>query len=167
MFVFESQSQKLAPIKTFLWRIFFTFCIGVALILATLVAGIIGFHKLANFDYIDSFLNASEILAGMGQATAIDDKYSNGKIFAGLYSIFCGVNFTIIITLLYAPIFHRLLHRFKRVVVQDMSEEEITKKAETAFIKRLDKNGDGIIDLYQREDEAPSCALCKGQSSQQ
>jgi hypothetical protein len=37
---------------------------------------------------------------------------SGGKIFASLYALYAGLVFLIIASLLFAPVFHRVLHRF-------------------------------------------------------
>ena len=35
-----------------------------------------------------------------------------GKLFAGLYALYCGIAFIASAGILFAPILHRLLHRF-------------------------------------------------------
>lgn len=75
-----------------------------------LIAGILGYHYLGHLKWIDSFLNASMILGGMGP---VDPLPSNAaKIFASCYAIFCGVGFIGIAGIMLAPFAHRLLHRF-------------------------------------------------------
>ena len=58
----------------------------------------------------DAFLNAAMLLGGMGP---IDTPCTRGgKIFAGLYALYAGLFFLVIMGLLFAPVLHRLLHRF-------------------------------------------------------
>ena len=73
-------------------------------------AGIVGYHYIAGLSWIDSPLNASMILGGMGP---VDSLRTNGaKIFASCYALFLGLAFIgIVSVLLLAPFVHRLLHR--------------------------------------------------------
>ena len=50
------------------------------------------------------------ILGGMGPVNEL--KTEGGKIFAGLYALFSGLIFLVVVGLIIAPLFHRLLHRF-------------------------------------------------------
>jgi hypothetical protein len=60
-------------------------------------------------NWVDSFLNASMILGGMGP---VDPLHTNAaKIFAGCYALFSGLAFVGIVSVLLAPFVHRLLHR--------------------------------------------------------
>ena len=58
----------------------------------------------------DAFLNAAMLLGGMGPIHA--PTTTGGKIFAGLYALYAGLFFLVIMGLLFAPELHRLLHRF-------------------------------------------------------
>lgn len=69
-----------------------------------------GYHYFENMDWIDSYLNASMILSGMGQVANLNTEA--GKIFAGTYALFSGVVFLVVIAVIMAPIFHRFMHRF-------------------------------------------------------
>lgn len=72
--------------------------------------GIAGYHYLGGLPWIDSLLNASMILTGMGPVDHLDT--ARGKIFASLYALFSGVAFLTFIGVLFAPVYHRFLHRF-------------------------------------------------------
>ena len=64
---------------------------------------------IAGLSWIDSLLNASMILGGMGP---VDPLRTNGaKIFASCYALFSGLAFIGIVSVLLAPFVHRLLHR--------------------------------------------------------
>jgi hypothetical protein len=79
-------------------------------VVAALAIGVIGYHGLENLRWVDSILNASMILGGMGPVTVLQT--SGGKLFASGYALFSGVIFLVVAGLLFAPIFHRLLHHF-------------------------------------------------------
>ena len=72
------------------------------IIFVVLLVGMWGYSTLACFSPIDSFLNASMILGGMGPVDTI--VYPEGKIFAGLYALFCGLIIISIIAYIIARI---------------------------------------------------------------
>src|SRR5262249_8036553 len=83
---------------------------GAGLIAISLGVGIVGYHLTAGLGWIDSLLNASMILTGMGP---VDQLQTDGaKIFASFYALFSGVAFLSIVAVLMAPLVHRFLHRF-------------------------------------------------------
>jgi len=79
--------------------------IGVSLLL-----GILGYHFVARFNWIDSLLDASMNLSGMGPVKNLNSDAA--KVFASCYALFSGVVFISATGILLAPMFHRALHRF-------------------------------------------------------
>lgn len=81
-----------------------------ALLAFSLAVGMAGYHWLAPMPWIDAFVNAAMLLGGMGPV----DQLTNDavKLFAGLYSLYCGVVFIATMGLLIAPVGSHLLHRF-------------------------------------------------------
>jgi hypothetical protein len=72
-------------------------------------SGVLGYRFFAHLNWIDSLLNASMILGGMGPVNPLT---TNGaKIFASCYALFSGLAFISIVSVLLAPFVHRLLHR--------------------------------------------------------
>ncbi len=84
----------------------------------SLFIGVLGYHLLAHLNWVDSLLNASMILGGMGPVDTLHT--SAAKIFASCYAIFSGVMFLGVVGLLFLPVIHRLLKRFDL----DPSKEE-------------------------------------------
>jgi len=81
------------------------------LILAvSLGIGVIGYRMLAGLGWVDSLLNASMILGGMGPVNSLTS--NSAKIFASLYALFSGMIFLVAAGVLIAPVAHRLLHHF-------------------------------------------------------
>ncbi|HEY3102532.1 MAG TPA: hypothetical protein VGJ69_03000 [Pyrinomonadaceae bacterium] len=109
-FRFERRHERLAPVSVFVQRMAASFVIALALIAAALAIGIGGYHLLAGFGWVDSFLEASMILGGMGPVNQLPT--DGAKIFASLYSLFSGLMFIGIMGLVLSPIMHRLLHKF-------------------------------------------------------
>ena len=82
--------------------------IATLVLLVCLGIGILGYHFIALFSWVDSLLNASMILCGMGPVG--DFKNDIGKVFASIYALFSGVAFITNIGFLLAPAIHRLMH---------------------------------------------------------
>ncbi len=72
--------------------------------------GVLGYHYIARLAWIDAVLNAAMILTGMGPVDTMKDTPS--KLFASAYALFSGVVFLSAISIVFAPVFHRVLHHF-------------------------------------------------------
>jgi TRAP-type C4-dicarboxylate transport system permease small subunit len=110
MVPFERRSEKLAPVPVFIKRMAASLGMAVLLIALVLMVGIAGYHSLAGFEWVDSLLEASMILGGMGPIK--DLPTSGAKVFASFYAIFCGLFFIGIMGIVLAPVVHRMLHKF-------------------------------------------------------
>jgi hypothetical protein len=108
--MFEHRTNPLLPRKEFIGRMRRSILLSVGIAAVTLIVGMVGYHLLENMPWPDAFANASMILAGMGPLGNLNT--DGGKIFAGIYALFCGLIFVTIITILLAPLFHRALHKF-------------------------------------------------------
>lgn len=84
--------------------------VALAIISFGLGIGVIGYHFLAHLDWIDSLLNASMILGGMGPVNPLETPVA--KLFASFYALFSGLVFIGVASVLVAPFAHRVLHRF-------------------------------------------------------
>ncbi len=108
-FQFESKHEPLLTSKLFLKRFFSHFFLGLYLIIFSLLIGILGYRFTEGLGWIDSLLNASMILGGMGPVDQLTT--DSGKIFASFYSLFCGVVFLVTVGVVFAPVIHRFLHK--------------------------------------------------------
>jgi hypothetical protein len=108
--MYEHHKQPLASRKVFAQRLGRNGLIGLILLAFSLGVGMFGYHFLEGLSWIDSLLNASMILGGMGPVDPM--KTNAGKIFASFYAIYSGVILLASVGILIAPIFHRFLHRF-------------------------------------------------------
>ena len=72
--------------------------------------GAFGYHRFEGLPWIDATLNAAMILTGMGPVDELHTR--GGKLFALAYALFSGFVFLTAMVLLFAPIAHRVLHRF-------------------------------------------------------
>jgi hypothetical protein len=110
MLKYEHKSKPLLPVHAFIGRLARHFLGSVCLILSALGIGVLGYHELENLPWIDSLLNASMILGGMGPVDPV--KTVGGKLFASFYALFSGIIFLIAAGVIFAPLFHRFLHKF-------------------------------------------------------
>jgi hypothetical protein len=107
--IYEHRSQPLLDRKKFLGRLLKHACVSLGLLLVSLFGGMLGYHLLEGFSWIDALLNASMILGGMGPVNPITTVA--GKVFASLYAIFSGVIFLIGAGIIVTPVAHRIIHR--------------------------------------------------------
>jgi len=108
--MFEPHRAPLLPRAAFILRVARSAALAGFLIFGSLGIGVVGYHLLAGLSWVDSLLNASMILTGMGPVDSIHS--IEGKLFASGYALFSGVAFLTIVAVLLAPVFHRFLHRF-------------------------------------------------------
>jgi hypothetical protein len=106
----EHRVRGLSPPHVFYTRVRRAATYALGLVLATLIAGIIGFHIIEQLPWLDAFHQSAMLLSGMGPV--VEMKSSAGKIFDGIYALFCGVILLASTGLLFAPVIHRILHRF-------------------------------------------------------
>jgi len=115
--MFESRTEPLAPRHVFLRRAAKFFGLAFVVIGVALAIGVLGYHFIAGFGWIDSLLNASMILGGMGPVSEM--RSEAGKLFASAYALFCGLVFIGVMGIVLAPVAHRLLHAFHLEEDQD------------------------------------------------
>ena len=108
--MFEHHTQPLATQAEFTRRILRYSLVTAGVILSSLVMGMLGYHDLESLSWIDSLLNASMILGGMGPVNPLQT--DAGKIFASLYALYSGIILLASVGILVTPIFHRFMHRF-------------------------------------------------------
>ncbi len=108
--MYEHHKQPLAKRSIFAQRLALNGVIGLILLLFSLGIGMLGYHFLESLSWLDSLLNASMILGGMGPVNPVQT--DAGKIFASFYALYSGVVLLAAVGILAAPIFHRFLHRF-------------------------------------------------------
>ncbi len=80
------------------------------LLAGSLVMGMAGYEYFESLRWRDAFLNAAMLLGGMGPVET--PQTPGGKVFAGLYALYAGLVFLIVAGIVFAPVVHRLLHRF-------------------------------------------------------
>lgn len=106
---YEHRSQPLLPRRAFLWRMLQHAGLAALGLGGSWAMGIAGYHYLGGLPWIDAVLNSAMLLGGMGPIDRVNSTV--GKLFASFYALYAGLVFLIAAGLLFAPLFHRLLHR--------------------------------------------------------
>jgi len=102
--------RTLAPSDVFYTRFRRGAAYALALISGTLAVGMIGYRAFEHMSWLDAFHQSALLLSGMGPV--VDIKSNGGKIFDSVYALFCGVILLASTGLMFAPVIHRILHRF-------------------------------------------------------
>jgi hypothetical protein len=106
----EHHRQPLATRAEFARRMLRFSLVTAGIILSSLVIGMLGYHYFESLSWIDSLLNASMILGGMGPVNEL--RTNAGKLFASVYALYSGIILLASVGILVTPIFHRFMHRF-------------------------------------------------------
>jgi hypothetical protein len=107
---FEHHTKPLLSRRQFFRRQFRYTLFSLMILFFSIGIGTAGYHVFGNLHWIDSFLNASMILTGMGPVDHLDT--NAGKLFASFYALFSGIAFLTFAAVLFTPIYHRFLHKF-------------------------------------------------------
>src|SRR5882724_3314315 len=88
---YEHRNEKLATLPVFIKRVLGSLAMAIILVGISLFIGIAGYHWIARLGWIDSLLEASMILGGMGPVKELHT--SGAKVFASFYALFSGLIF--------------------------------------------------------------------------
>lgn len=119
---FEHRREPLLSPARFYRRMLTYAGFSIGLILPSLGIGILGYHFFGGLSWIDSLLNASMLLGGMGPVNPITT--TAGKLFASFFALFSGMILLVAVGVLITPVFHRLLHRFHLESPDDQGADE-------------------------------------------
>jgi hypothetical protein len=108
--MYERHHEPLLPRPAYVRRVLRGTATGLLIIAGSLGIGVIGYHVTENMPWLDALLNASMILFGEGPAEGLQT--NAGKWFASFYAMFSGVAFITIVGVMFAPVVHRVFHRF-------------------------------------------------------
>ncbi|MEP6702926.1 MAG: hypothetical protein ABJB04_08030 [Betaproteobacteria bacterium] len=110
LIIFEHRSRPVLSRGAFLRRMAMSVVVGGSLVAVSLAGGMIGYHVLVSLSWLDSFVNASMILSGMGPVA--NPQTDAGKLFAGSYALYSGLVVVLASGVIFAPLFHRIIHKF-------------------------------------------------------
>src|SRR4051812_7437071 len=87
---YEHYRQPLAPPAVFLRRLGVNAGLAAALIVASLVIGMVGYHAIEGLGWLQAYVYAAMIVSGMVPMGA-PPATAGGQLFAGTYALFCGL----------------------------------------------------------------------------
>ncbi len=110
--MFEHAGQPVVSRAAFLWRVARSAVQGVGILTVSLFAGMVGYHQIEGLSWVDSFLNASMLMGGEGPLD--HQRTTAGKLFEGLYALYCGLAVISVAGIIFAPVVHRFFHKLHR-----------------------------------------------------
>jgi hypothetical protein len=108
--MYESRLHPPLPLSRFLRRLMLHAMFSLALIVGSLAIGMAGYGYYEHLPWRDGFLNSAMLLGGMGPVDP--PRTDGGKLFAGFYALYAGLVFIIGVSVVLAPVIHRVLHKF-------------------------------------------------------
>lgn len=106
----KNPKPQLLPRREFIRRLGWSVGAGAILIVFSLTIGVLGYHTFADLSWIDSLLDASMILSGMGPLSPLHS--TSAKLFASCYALYSGLALLTTAGVVLAPVIHRALHKF-------------------------------------------------------
>jgi hypothetical protein len=106
--VYESLRDRPIAHRHFVRRVVGHLLVAGLLFAASLALGIWGYGHYEGLRWRDGFVNSAMLLGGMGPVNM--PQTDGGKIFAGIYALFAGLLFIVVVGLVLGPPLHRLLH---------------------------------------------------------
>ncbi len=110
MFKYEHRTKPLLSKKQYYRRLIYNFFLALIIIAFSLAMGIVGYMHWGEQSFVDALLNASMILGGMGPVDTLHT--AAAKYFASFYALYSGITLISTVAILFAPLIHRVMHRF-------------------------------------------------------
>lgn len=107
----ENHHQPLASRRTFARRMARQLLLVAAIVAAALAVGVAGYMMFPGMDFVDSFLEASMFLSGAGPLYTERTSPAGLKLFSSIYALFSTLVVVTMISVIAAPVIHRILHR--------------------------------------------------------
>ena len=114
------------PPRHWTTRVDYSLAIAASIISISLALGILGYHLLGALGWVDSLLEASMILGGMGPVSPMANDIV--KIFASFYALYSGLVLLTTTGLLLAPWVHKIAYHTHRQAYDDCVAEEKQQK---------------------------------------
>ena len=108
--MYETRAEPILARGRFIVRLAQHSAGAFALVGFSLFIGMAGYVAFEHLPWLDAFLNSAMLLGGMGPVN--NPVTAAGKLFAGLYALYCGLVVIVTMGVVLAPILHRALHKF-------------------------------------------------------
>ena len=109
--LYEPHHAPPLPVGRFVLRMALHFLAAQVLVAISLFIGMVGYRHYEHMSWLDAFLNSAMLLGGMGPVKT-EGLSEPGKLFAGIYALYAGLVFIAVMSIILAPVIHRVLHRF-------------------------------------------------------
>ena len=109
--LYESRHKHPLSRRQFLFRMLRHLAAALVLVGVSLAIGMAGYEHYEDMAWRDAFLNSAMLLGGMGPVKT-EGLSDAGKLFAGGYALYAGLMLIIILSIILAPVIHRVLHLF-------------------------------------------------------
>jgi len=121
--MFERRHESLISRAGFRRRVIRYTLVSITIISVSLAIGVLGYHYFEGLSWLDSLLNASMLLGGMGPVDRLHTVA--GKLFASFYALFAGMVLLVSAGVMLSPVVHRFLHYF-HLEIEDADKDETT-----------------------------------------
>ncbi|MFQ6573227.1 hypothetical protein [Pseudomonas sp. UM16] len=109
--MYESKAEAVISTRQFRFRLLRHGLAACLLLIVSILFGVFGhLYFEPHIPLHDAIFNATLLLGGVGPVILPDSV--GGKLFFAAYGLYVGLVFVATIGLIFAPIAHRLLHRF-------------------------------------------------------
>ena len=106
---YEHRTEPVISGHKFVWRFLVHVAVAGLVICLSVIVGTVGYHYVDGQPWLDAMLNASMLLGGMGQ---IGECHTDGgKVFASAFALYSGLVFVVGMTIVIAPVVHRIMHQ--------------------------------------------------------
>ena len=107
---YERRHEALLSKRRFAKRILASLSAAALAEVLLIAAGAIGFHYFEKLSWLDAALNTAMAITGNGPP--FQAQTNAGKVFQIVFSLFGVMVFVLILTAIWVPVFHRILHSF-------------------------------------------------------
>ena len=107
---FERRHETLLSRRRFAKRISMFVLLAVAAETLIICIGSVGYHYLEGLGWLDAALNTAMVITGNGPPYEVQS--DAGKIFQIVFSLLGVIVFALVVSVVLAPVFHRVLHAF-------------------------------------------------------
>jgi len=118
----RSSPPRLHTRAEFIRRAIFFVAFAAACLVVSLGIGTVGYWYFAQLGWIESFLNASMILTGMGPVDQMQT--DSAKLFASFYAIFSGAVYPTLAAIVLYPFVHRMMNILHEQGLTDEDKDE-------------------------------------------
>lgn len=106
----SSFDTRLSPPHVYMSRVWRCAWMALLMMTATLAVGTLGYRWIGGFEWLDAFHQSALLLAGMGPVKEVTS--AAGKLFDSAFALACALVMLGAAGFLFAPIIHRVLHRY-------------------------------------------------------